>query len=507
MKSDAHHDIFVLGGGINGCGIARDAVGRGFSVRLCEANDLASGTSSGSTKLIHGGLRYLEYYHFRLVREALIERELLWQMAPHLIKPLRFVLPHHKGLRPAWLLRLGLFIYDNIGGRKLLPPSHRLNLTSDSAGAPLKSEYRLAFEYSDCWVDDARLVVLNARDAVARGADIRTRTRVLEAKPDPAGWSIKLQTEGSEIETMTASVFVNAAGPWVDEVLKSVLGRNDAKKVRLVRGSHIVVPKCYDHDRCYVFQHADGRIIFTIPYERDFTLIGTTDIDHQDISKTPEISEGEISYLCDMANDYFRKPVSREDIVWTYSAVRPLYDDGSSSAQEATRDYVIDVETESGSGMLVNVIGGKVTTHRRLAETVMSKIEGALGKRGPKWTAKSVFPGGDFPVNGLGTLLKECIACYAFVDPSTLERLARQYGTEIHRLLAGKNSAADLGRHYGADLYDAEIDFLVAHEWAQTAEDILFRRTKLGLHMSPDQIEAVGERFARSETSANLTHT
>jgi glycerol-3-phosphate dehydrogenase len=372
---------------------------------------------------------------------------------------------------------------------------------------PLKPEYRTAFEYSDCWVDDARLVVLNARDAAEKGAVIRTRTRVLAAKPASEGWSITLQAEGKPPEVATASVLVNAAGPWVDEVLRSILGRKGPNRVRLVRGSHIVVPKCYDHDRCYVFQNEDGRIVFAIPYERDYTLIGTTDIDHEDIGNTPEISEDEIGYLCDMANDYFRQPVARKDVVWSYSAVRPLYDDGSSSAQEATRDYVIDVESDSYGGMLVNVFGGKITTHRRLAEEVVGRIEGLLGKRGPKWTARAKFPGGDFPVDGHDALQQECIERYAFLDPDIVRRLTRLYGTDIHGLLAERRSAADLGRHYGAGLYDAEIDFLVAHEWAQTAEDILFRRTKLGLHMTSGQISAVGARLAQSVSSSSVAST
>lgn len=494
----AHFDVFIVGGGINGCGIARDAAGRGFSVCLCEADDLASGTSSGSTKLIHGGLRYLEYYHFRLVREALLERELLWKLAPHIIRPLRFVLPHHKGLRPAWLLRLGLFIYDHIGGRKLLPASRRVDLSIDPAGVPLKPEYTLAFEYSDCWVDDARLVVLNARDAADKGANIRTRTRAIEARPAEDGWTIKMQSAGAEPESVTASVLVNAAGPWVDEVLKSVLGRKDERNVRLVRGSHIVISRRFDHDRCYVFQNADARIIFAIPYEGDFTLIGTTDIDHGDISKTPKIAQEETDYLCAMASDYFREPITHEDVVWSYSAVRPLYDDGSSSAQAATRDYVIDLQTEPEGGTLVNVFGGKVTTHRQLSERVVDRIEGVLGKRGPHWTAGAAFPGGDIPLDRLKPMLLECIDRYSFLDPVVIQRLVRLYGTDIHCLMAGRASFTDLGRHYGAGLYDAEIDYLVAHEWAQSAEDVLFRRTKLGLHMTPDQIAAVGRRLAQS---------
>jgi glycerol-3-phosphate dehydrogenase len=507
MESGPHYDILVIGGGINGCGIARDAAGRGFSVCLCDAADLAGGTSSGSTKLVHGGLRYLEHYHFRLVREALFEREVLWNLAPHIIRPLRFVLPHHSGLRPVWLLRLGLFLYDYLGGRRRLPSSRRLDLTSDPAGRPLKPEFRDAFEYSDCWVDDARLVVLNARDSADRGAVVRTRTRVIAAKPVERNWSITLQPEDGKLETVTTSILVNAAGPWVDEVLKSVLGRNEVRNVRLVRGSHIVVPKCFDHDRCYVFQTADGRIVFAIPYERDFTLIGTTDVDHGDIHEKPEITEDEIRYLCDIANGYFRKPISAKDIVWTYSAVRPLHDEGGSSAQDATRDYVIGMETEPDRGALINVIGGKVTTYRRLAETALARIEDVLGRRGPEWTANAKLPGGDFSIDEQAALLRECIDRYAFLDPDILERMTRLYGTDTHRLLEGKREVADLGRHFGAGLYDCEIDYLVAHEWAQTAEDVLFRRTKLGLHMTPDQIEAVHGRFAETGAAVHRAPT
>ncbi len=376
--------------------------------------------------------------------------------------------------------------------------SRRLDLTDNIAGATLKPEYTLAFEYSDCAVDDARLVVLNARQAADKGASIRTRTRVIAAKKAPDGWTITLQAAGEEPETVSAAVLVNAAGPWVDEVLKSVLGRKGARNVRLVRGSHIVVRKRLEHDCGYVFQHSDGRIVFAISYEGEFTLIGTTDVDHEDIGKAPEITRDETDYLCTMASDYFREPITNEDVVWSYSAVRPLYDDGSSSAQQATRDYVIDLETEAEGGTLVNVFGGKVTTHRQLSETVIDRIEGVLGKRGPKWTAKTPFPGGDFPVDSFETMLREANDRYGFVDPAVIERLMRLYGTDIHRLFAEKYTLADLGRHYGAGLYDAEIDYLVAREWARSAEDILFRRTKLGLHMTPDQIAAVGKRLARS---------
>jgi glycerol-3-phosphate dehydrogenase len=342
MPPKAHYDVFIIGGGINGCGIARDAAGRGFSVCLCEAGDFAGGTSSASTKLVHGGLRYLEHYEFRLVREALKEREVLWQMAPHIIWPLRFVLPHHKGLRPAWLLRLGLFIYDHLGGRRLLPPTRTLDLTTDAAGSPLKPQFSKAFEYSDCWVEDSRLVVLNARDAADRGADIRARTRVVSARRNTGRWDIEVEdTTTGTCSSLTASIIVNAAGPWVDDVLKLVFGHNDAHNVRLVRGSHIVVGKLFDHDKCYIFQNTDGRIIFAIPYEHDYTLIGTTDADHDGTMSKPAITPDEVTYLCGAASEYFRQPIKPDDVVWTYSGVRPLFDDGASKAQEATRDYVI----------------------------------------------------------------------------------------------------------------------------------------------------------------------
>ncbi len=364
--ASAQYDIFIVGGGINGCGIARDAVGRGYSVALAEMNDLGSGTSSWSTKLIHGGLRYLEHYEFRLVRESLMEREVLWAAAPHIIKPMRFVLPHHSGLRPAWLLRLGLFLYDHIGGRKKLPPTRVLDLTTDEAGKPLKPQFRRAFEYSDCWVNDARLVVLNARDAANRGAVIHTRTKVVSARRENGVWQITLEG-GGERHTVTAGLLVNAAGPWVDAFLQGSLGRND-KHVRLVQGSHIVIQRKFEHERAYFFQNSDGRIFFAIPYEEDFTLIGTTDRDYSGDPGKAEISAEEIDYLCAGASEYFRDPVTPADIVWTYSGVRPLFDDGASKAQEATRDYVLKADTENGKAACINIFGGKITTYRRLSE-------------------------------------------------------------------------------------------------------------------------------------------
>lgn len=492
MDDTPIYDIFVVGGGINGCGVARDAVGRGYSVFLAEMDDLASGTSSGSTKLIHGGLRYLEYYEFRLVREALMEREVLWRNAPHIIWPMRFVLPWVKGLRPAWMLRLGLFIYDYIGGRKLLPPTRTLDMRTDPAGKPLKPIFSRAFEYSDGWVNDARLVVLNARDAADRGANIRTRTLVEDARFENGVWTVLLhdRVEESHYE-VRARLIVNAAGPWVDRFLSQALGRNDVHNVRLVQGSHIVVPKKFDDPRAYFFQNADGRIIFAIPYEEDFTLIGTTDQDYTGDPHDVKISDAEMDYLCAAASEYFTEPVTRSDIVWTYSAVRPLYDDGASKAQEATRDYVLRVEPDEGP--LVNAFGGKITTYRRLAESMLDKIGDFLGKKGKSWTARTPLPGGDFPATAYEAEVERLKKAYPFLELRHARRLVRLYGTRAGELLGLTGSVADLGRHFGADLYEVEVRYLIANEWAMTAEDILWRRTKRGLRLTSAEAAGLDE--------------
>jgi glycerol-3-phosphate dehydrogenase len=383
MAQEKLFDIFVIGGGINGCGIARDATGRGFSVGLAEMNDLASGTSSRATKLIHGGLRYLEHYEFRLVREALMEREVLWANAPHIIHPMRFVLPYHKGgVRPAWLLRLGLFLYDHLGGRKKLPPTRTLDMRTDPAAEPLKPLFAKAFEYSDCWVDDARFVALTARDAADRGAMIRTRTKVVAARRDRECWTITLEDTGTrEREDVRARLLVNAAGPWADRVLQGVEGDRQLHNVRLVQGSHIVVRKKFSDPRSYFFQNNDGRIIFAIPYEDDFTLIGTTDQDYEGDPAKVAITDGETDYLCAAASEYFKEPVSRGDIVWTYSGVRPLYDDGASKAQEATRDYVLKEDAPDGLAPLINVFGGKLTTRAGLPNICWKRSRSGWGKR------------------------------------------------------------------------------------------------------------------------------
>ena len=487
-------DIAIIGGGINGCGIARDAAGRGMSVYLCEQNDLASGTSSWSTKLIHGGLRYLEHYEFRLVREALIERERLWRLAPHIIWPLRFVLPAHRGLRPAWLLRLGLFFYDHLGGRKLLPATRTLNLFSDEAGKPLKPDAISGFEYSDCWVDDARLVVLNAMDARAHGAVIETRQKLIAAERNQSLWRLTIEDQNTKTtKVVEARALVNAAGPWVADILEHKLHSDMEARVRLVQGSHIVMRRLYDHDRAYIFQNADGRIIFAIPYQKQFTLIGTTDRDYKGDPGEVRATEDEIVYLIDAASEYFKAPLKRDDVVWSYSGVRPLYDDGASKAQEATRDYVLKLDAPEGKAPLLSVFGGKITTYRRLAEAVLDRLKpnfAALSSR-IGWTADEVLPGGNFPVTGFATLVDRLTMEYPNFERSFLERLCRLYGTRIYDILGSAQNIEELGQHFGGTLTEREIDYLIRAEWAQTAEDVLWRRTKLGLLLSESEQKSV----------------
>ncbi len=497
------YDLFIIGGGINGCGIARDASGRGLKVFLAEQGDLASGTSSASTKLIHGGLRYLEHYEFRLVREALIEREVLLRAAPHIIWPLRFVLPHHQGLRPRPVLRLGLFLYDHLGGRKILPGTRSVNLRTDVTGEPLKDQYIHGYEYSDCWVEDSRLVVLNARDAQARGAVIRTRTKCISARRMDGVWELTTENENGMVETVRAKALINSAGPWVSEVLGAVVGRNDPDKIRMVKGSHLVVDKLYDHDRCYIFQNADGRICFAIPYERDFTLIGTTDEDHKGDPGKPHISEAESDYLLRAVSEYFKKPVTREMIRWAYSGIRPLYDDGASKAQEATRDYVLKLDHPEGGAPLLSVFGGKITTFRKLAESAMEKIAPFFDQMSKPWTHDAALPGGDFEYDGAEQRIAELSRRYPFLGPDTARRLFRAYGTDAERMLHGVRSEADMGQRFGS-LSEREVDWLRAHEWARSADDVLWRRSKLGLHTTKAEQESLRTYMAAANAVQEL---
>jgi glycerol-3-phosphate dehydrogenase len=477
-------DLAVIGGGINGCGIARDAAGRGLSVLLLEQGDLAGATSSASTKLIHGGLRYLEYCQFRLVRESLAEREVLLRAAPHIVWPLRFVLPHHKGLRPRWMIRTGLFLYDHLGGRQILPATRTLDLRHDLAGAPLRPEFTRGFEYSDCWVDDARLVVLTARDAALHGADIRTRTRCEAARPVDGVWSLSLSGGKEE----RARLVVNATGPWVSSVLSAVVCQNAPTRVRLVMGSHIVVPRLFQHDRCYLFQNADGRICFAIPYEQNFTLIGTTDNEFAGDPSTVTVTRADEHYLCEAVSAWLRQPVRVEDVVWRYAGVRPLRDDGATRAQEATRDYVLEL---NGSPPVLSVFGGKITIHRRLAEAAMRRMAVYFpGMRGA-WTAHASLPGGDFPWNGAPGVRDDLVRRYPFVTDALAKRLVRTYGTLAHEVLGDAKAWKDLGRDFGASLTEREVIWLVRQEWARTPEDILWRRSKLGLRVTVEQTAAL----------------
>jgi glycerol-3-phosphate dehydrogenase len=517
-------DLFVIGGGINGCGIARDAVGRGLSVVLAEKDDLAQATSSASTKLFHGGLRYLEFFEFRLVKEALVERETLLRAMPHISWPMRFVLPFHpsmrfdsetptsrllsrlmpwmKGRRPAWLIRLGLLMYDTLGGRKILPATSTLDLRNDPAGAPLDPKFTRAYEYSDCWVEDSRLVVLNARDAEARGARILTRCEVTRARRDVDHWAVDLTHADGRTETVRARGLVNAGGPWVGQIIGERLGINSREKVRLVRGSHIVTRRLYDHDKCYFFQGTDGRIIFAIPYETDFTLIGTTDQEHKGSPSDARCTEAEQDYLCDFASRYFRNPVTRDDIVWTYSGVRPLYDDGAKSATAATRDYVLSLDTTGP--VLLNVFGGKITTYRKLAQAALAKLSPHFPAATGPWTAGAPLPGGDFPVDGVAALIDGLRKDYPFLTEFHARRLVRAYGTEAREMLGAAKSAADLGRDFGATLTEAELRWLRTREYARTAEDVVWRRSKLGLRLTTQQVAAIDDWMTAAQDNAIL---
>jgi len=485
-------DVAIIGGGVNGCGIARDAAGRGLSVFLCEQHDLGGGTSSASTKLIHGGLRYLEYYEFRLVREALAEREVLLKAAPHIIRPLRFILPHHRGLRPAWLIRFGLFLYDHLGGRKLLAGTSTVDLTSDEAGTPLKGDFRKGFEYSDCWVFDSRLVVLNAVDAAEHGAEIHTRTACLGAKRQDGLWTLNLlDGRTGERRQVRARTLVNASGPWMDKTLATLEHRQSGKHLRLVKGSHIIVPKLFAHARAYLFQNEDGRIIFAIPYEHRFTLIGTTDVDFDGDPSDAAISREETDYLCRAASEYFTTPVTPEMIVDSFSGVRPLFDDGKNEARAATRDYFLQLEAAGGTAPLLLLYGGKITTYRKLAEAALDKLAPYLPGMGRPWTAGAFLPGGEFLPERFSDEVQRLLAACPLLGRDHATRLVRGYGTRALAMTDRLKGSADLGHRFGADLYEFEVRYLRRHEWARTADDILRRRTNLGLVFSHREKEAL----------------
>lgn len=516
------YDIVVIGGGVNGCGIARDAAGRGLKVLLCEKGDLACATSSASTKLFHGGLRYLEFFEFRLVREALLEREVLLGMMPHISWPLRFIIPFDPdlrlehdvsplgrvlrytlpflhGKRPAWLVRSGLFIYDHLGGRKILPGTRTLDLRNHPAGQVLKKRFTKAYEYSDCWVEDSRLVVLNARDAAARGAEILTRTECEKAeRREDCTWQVTLVGKGGRRQ-VSGRILVNAAGPWVEKMLgQRIRNADHSGGVRLVRGSHIVTRRLFEHDQPYLFQLPDARIIFAIPYETDFTLIGTTEADYVGDLDRVECTTQERAYLLAAASRFFCHPLRDENIVWSYSGVRPLYDNQASTATAATRDYVLKLSAPASKAPLLSVFGGKITTYRRLAEHVMEKLMPLIPCAGAAWTAGSPLPGGDFPIDGAARLQGDLMASYPFLDPVWARRLVRTYGTESASVLGSAKTAADLGRHFGWNLTEREVIWLRDREFAETADDILWRRSRIGLRLDKMETSALQAWLARN---------
>ncbi|MCB2052914.1 MAG: glycerol-3-phosphate dehydrogenase [Geminicoccaceae bacterium] len=503
VKDERVVDLLVIGGGVNGAGIARDAAGRGLSVVLCEKDDLAEGTSSRSGKLVHGGLRYLEYYEFRLVREALIEREVLLRSAPHIIWPMRFVLPHSPADRPAWLIRLGLFLYDHLGGRKILPPTRALDLRKEPEGRPLADRYTRGFEYSDCWVDDARLVVLNALDARERGAAILTRTACISARRENGIWAATLKEQATGAERQVrARALVNAAGPWVADVVGRVAGANATRKVRLVKGSHIVTKKFWDGPQAYLVQNTDKRVIFINPYEDDMALIGTTDIPYEGRADDVAVSEDEIAYLLAAVNRYFRNPLERRAVLHAFSGVRPLYDDAAENPSAVTRDYVFDLDAGEAKAPLLNIFGGKITTFRKLAEHALDKLAPFFPAMGGSWTASARLPGGDIADADHAAFLTALKRRHPFLPPGTADHYGRLYGTRADALIGDATSLEGLGRRFGPDFFECEARFLVETEWAKSAADILERRTKHGLHMSEAEKGAFETWFAASTDHA-----
>ncbi len=491
-------DLLVIGGGINGAGIARDAAGRGLKVLLCEKSDLATGTSSRSGKLIHGGLRYLEYCEFRLVREALIEREVLLKIAPHIVWPMRFVLPHSKEQRPAWMVRLGLFLYDHLGGRQKLPGTRKLNLRRDPEGDAIRDEFATAFEYSDCWVEDARLVVLNALDAQQRGAEVLVRTAAVAARRENGAWRVTLRNEDGGERDVRARVLANAAGPWVEEVIQGIVGSNAARRVRLIKGSHLIARKFWKGPQAYLLQNDDKRVIFLNPYEGDLCLIGTTDIPYEGRAEDVSITEQERDYLLRGVNRYTKHQLGPGDIVSAFSGVRPLYDDSAANPSAVTRDYVFDVEGSDGKAPILSIFGGKITTNRKLAEHAIGKIAPNFPNMRGSWTGTAPLPGGDIPNADFDAYRNALKARFAWLSPALAQHYARQYGTRAEALLAGTQGMADLGRHFGAELYEREADFLRRTEWAQTAEDVLERRTKHYLHMTVAERDSFADWMQRA---------
>ncbi|MDF7627903.1 glycerol-3-phosphate dehydrogenase [Erwiniaceae bacterium L1_55_4] len=495
-------DLFVIGGGINGAGIARDAAGRGLSVMMCEKDDLAQGTSSRSGKLVHGGLRYLEYYEFRLVREALIEREVLLNAAPHIIWPMRFVLPHSPTDRPAWLVRLGLFLYDNLGGRKKLPGTRSLDLMRDPEGAPILDSYSKGFEYSDCWVDDARLVALNAVDAAERGATILPRTRCVSAKRISGKWEVTIQDEASGTQrTVYAKVLVNAAGPWVLDIVNQVTQTKSNRSVRLVKGSHIIVPKFWEGQQAYLVQNTDKRVIFINPYEGDKALIGTTDIPWQGKAEAVTADDSEQQYLIDVVNRYFKVKLRASDVITRFSGVRPLFDDGKGNPSAVTRDYVFDLDDQQNAPLL-HVFGGKITTFRKLAEHAIQKLAPFFPDMGEDWTREATLPGGDMANGDFESFLEQVKTRWPWLPAPLRKHYARLYGTRIEKVLGHARDINDLGRHFGAQLYEAEVRYLVENEWAQQVEDVLWRRTKHKLHLTEVQQQAFSQWFDATYAAA-----
>jgi glycerol-3-phosphate dehydrogenase len=486
-------DLLIIGGGINGAGIARDAAGRGLSVTLVEQADLASGTSSASSKLIHGGLRYLEFFEFRLVRESLVERERLLHIAPHLVRPMEFILPHVESLRPRWQIRLGLFFYDHISGRRKLRASRGVRIGNDEYG-PLRPGIDHGFSYSDCWADDSRMVVANAIDARERGATIHTRTRFVSATTENRIWKVRCvdQQTGTQRD-IRARAIVNAAGPWVSQVLEALPQVRVDSQVRLVKGSHIVVPRLYDGNHAFMLQNPDERIVFAIPFEREYTLVGTTDVQFTGDPGRVAISGDEIRYLCETVNRYFRRAIAPGDVRWSYTGVRPLLEDQSKSVSRVTRDYRIEVVESDEHPLVLSLFGGKLTTYRQLSETVMSKLQPLIGGSTRAWTQKSPLPGGDLAQADFDAFLKTVLARWPFLPEPFATRLARAYGTRIEKVLGNAKAMHDLGQHFGAGLTQAEVDYLIAHEWARSADDILWRRSKAGVHLSEAERRRLAE--------------